>query len=299
MCDSLKCDTYLLYSTVTRNENIQSIVLCRLLHRYTNVRLKEFTKQVKETINVNKTKAIRDSLNKRKMKGKSFATARSLVEETFIDDSAKKTVSHLKLRAHALSGNEPFKDFSKVQLHFLNSIYSLQFARSKKKCDLAKELQSIISNADQMAIPEIATKACYNLLAKSAKESKHIRLDEICKELGVAYTTGPQNDGRGSSVETEMPNQGDDTEEHILSRDEPSSDNRGANAVIEDTIHVGARRKPFRPDPQQEQVLANDHEVHNGKIPMSLVKQRAAELNVDPTQIRRWHSVRRRKNASS
>ncbi len=47
-----------------------------------------------------------------------------------------------------------------------------------------------------MAIPEIATKTCYNLLAKSPKDSKHIHLDEICKDLGVAYTTGPQNDDR-------------------------------------------------------------------------------------------------------
>ena len=269
---------------------IKHTVLCRLLQRYINVRLKEFTKQVKESINASRTKAIRDSLSKRKSKGKAFATARNLVDDTFIDTSEGRTVSHLKLRAHALSGKDAFNSLSKVQLNYLFSLYNLEFARSKKKCTLAEKLQSTISKADKMSIPQIATRDCYSLIAKSAKEGKQLRLNEICTELGVTATSGGRND------DEEV--RDDDRFATAMTLDESNPTDQDANVGIGQTAPSGSRRRPFKPDSQQEQILKNDHEVSNGKIPADLVKQRALEFKVDATQIRRWHAVRRRKNAS-
>ena len=278
---------------------MQRTVLYRLLQRYINVRLKEFTKQVKKSINTSRSKAIRLSLNKRKSKGQAFATAKSLVDGTFTDKSEVRTVSHLKLRAHALSGKDAFKNLSKVQLHFLFGLYDLGFARSKKKCDLAEKLQSIISNADKMCNPQIATRACYSLIAKSAKEGKQLRLSEICRELGATATAGPRNDDNSLPVTVGVRVPADDRQATAMrTEDDPDFTNQDDTDIIEQTVPIGPRRRPFKPDNQQEQTLQNDHVVSNGKIPASLVKQRALEFKVDQTQIRRWHAVHRKKKAS-
>ena len=240
------------------------------MKRYLNMRSKEFINKVKSEIKNKKSQSLREALSKRKAKGQSLASSTQLLNEIFDDKSEAKLSSHLKLKAKELSGKDAFIPFNKAQLHFLFLLYGERFLKSKKKKVLNEMLCACISKSERMMHPQLANRRCYDNLIRETSEGKKFDARNAYESLGIVQNMN--------------------NEQNLFAPMTLASQNPNQNAARN-------RLQRFMPSAAQESILKDDNRNHAGKVPKSILEQRAKEFSVAESQIRRWHSAFQKKNS--
>ena len=116
--------------------------------RYIKVCNKQFLKETKDCLNVQKKKAHREEINK--MKKREKKTVVSIAMKDILEDkSLEKESSHLKLKLNAMSNGQNLtgKKFTKTNLQKLCVAYDIKTQSGIKKEELAKELTKVILKA--------------------------------------------------------------------------------------------------------------------------------------------------------
>ena len=128
-----------------------------VLHKYMMVSHKQLLKDTRDRLNLEKKKAHREEISKKKEKRK--AEVNISMKDILNDMSEKKESSHLKLKVNSMSSKDFLsnKDFTKNDLFRLCGAYGVPYTVSMKKEDIASALRqqivtvSCMVNVDALA----------------------------------------------------------------------------------------------------------------------------------------------------
>jgi hypothetical protein len=161
-----------------------------VLDRYVKVNVKQFRKDMIDSLNLIKKEAHRKAVLKKAENVKLKAT-KILFKDIQQDQSEKKSVSHLKLQVAIMEKQDVFNtpDFTKKQLQCLCEGYDIDYAQEETKKLLNDKLVQTIQDSGLRsminAVPDAPSTAPKKRKGKGkgkGKAKKHIILCVKCKE---------------------------------------------------------------------------------------------------------------------